>query len=412
MDVSFGTGAYENNMKLIRVYSEPGSGTNQIGTYEAMSGKQTHVSFRTDARVPAPQSTDHFFIVGALAAFLQGESYTHQGLVSEGLIESFRQSMETWSNWWDYRPIEITAQTGSAPNKCLKGKRSGCLMSGGVDSLFSAIQLRDEIDVFVNILHCKSEQPNSLLNRPHDDLADLAQSMDKTLLRIETNVMSAFPAIEDVWSSVSHGPCLAAVGHFLSSELSGMRISASFAHDQLQPWGSHPTTDKNFSSGGFRFEHSGAAYNRLEKHRVIADHPELLRYLSVCEQGPQAGAKINCGKCQKCLRSMITLDLLDVNVRDAPTFDWDDYDPQDLKKFLLQGHVNCSELLAFAEEIERDDIAEILRDVIAYADRYRWIVQLELYARRRFNWLVRFKPLLKRLRVAVYALMNIRPRRL
>lgn len=399
-------------MKLIRVYSDPGSGTNQVGVYEAVSGKRTRVSFRAQDSVQAPQTTDHFFIVGALAAFLQGEAYTHKGLVSEELVENFQQSMQTWSNWWDYRPIRITAQTGCAVKKTQGRTRSGCLMSGGVDSLFSAILLQDEIDVFVNILHCQDEQPNSLLNRPHDDLMALAGAMEMTLLRIETNVMTAFPEIEDVWSSVSHGPCLAAVGHFLSSELSGMIISASFAQDQLQPWGSHPATDKYFSSDSFRFEHSGVAYNRLEKHRLIARNPELLRYLSVCEKGPQPGSKINCGKCQKCLRSMITLDLLDIDVRHASTFEWDDYDPKELKKYLLQGHVNCSELLAFAEEIERDDIAEILRDVIAYAQRYNWIVQLELHARRRFNWLVKFKPLLKKMRFAVYSIMSIRPRRL
>ena len=89
-----------------------------------------------------------------------------------------------------------------------------------------------------------------------------------------------------------------------------------------------------------------------------------------------------------------------------------DYRPEQLKSFLLQGHVNSSELLAYAEEIGRDDIATVLRDVIAYSQRYRWIVNAEMFFRRRHGWLLKHKAFLKRIRLAVYAALRIRPRRL
>ena len=108
---------------------------------------------------------------------------------------------------------------------------------------------------------------------------------------------------------------------------------------------------------------------------------------------------------------MITLDLLGIERDAAPSFDWSDYDPTRLRQFLLQGHVNSSELLDYAEQIGRDDIAQILGDVIAYSKRYRWIVQLELFFRRRFRGVSKYKMVLMRLRAAVYALMNIKSRR-
>ncbi|MEL6416556.1 MAG: hypothetical protein AAFQ15_16610, partial [Pseudomonadota bacterium] len=287
----------------------------------------------------------------------------------------------------------------------------GCLMSGGVDSLFTAILPESQIGSFVNLIHCDRKDSQAHLHRQHSELTSLASLLNKDLHFVETNIMTAFQEIEDAWSSVSHGPCMAAVGHFLSSELSSLYISASFSKAQMRPWGSHPTTDKWLSSESLEFKHTGTAFNRLEKHKLIAQKPELLQYLSVCENGPQTGEVINCSNCQKCLRSMITLDLLDLDRAKAPTFAWSDYHPKKLQRFLLQGAVNCTELLSFAEQRGRDDIAEILRDVIDYSDQHRWIVRSEMFIRRRFNWLLKYKTTLKRIRAATYAVLSIRARR-
>ena len=180
---------------------------------------------------------------------------------------------------------------------------------------------------------------------------------------------------------------MAAVGHFLSAEIQELTISASFSTEQQRPWGSHPAIDPLLSSSAMAFRHQGEAYTRSEKHAEIARDPILLKHLSVCEHGPQSGAFVNCSKCQKCLRSMITLDLLDIDRAAASSFDWTDYHPAGLKRFLLPGHGNCSELLAYAEKAGRTDIAAILRDTIAYADKHHWIDEAEQILRRRYKWI-------------------------
>lgn len=398
-------------MKLVEIETVHGEGTCQIGVYRAASGQEYRVSFRNQTKIALPASNDHFFIVGALAAFLRHEPYEHLGPVSRSLFDNFLEAMSQWSEWWNHPLVDLHAEfedTASAPQN---DRKMGCLMSGGVDSLFTAKTQADKISAFVNLLHCKSDEAGSAFHPAHTDLNGLAADLDKSIYWVETNVMSEFSEIEDAWTTLSHGACMAAVGHFLSGELSGLYISASFAHDQMRPWGSHPKTDQLLSSETFQFTHLGENFNRFDKQREISASPEYLAYLSVCEHGPQSGEFINCSKCQKCLRAMITLDLLNIDRSAAPTFDWSDYRPEQLKSFLLQGHVNSSELLAYAEEIGRDDIAAVLRDVIAYSLKYRWIVKTEMFFRRRYGWLLKYKAFLKRIRFAVYAALRIRPRR-
>ncbi len=398
-------------MKLLSVDTTYTPHCMQVGQFETRSGQSISVYFGSTSPISAPARTDHFFLVGALAAFLKSEAYQHHGLVDAKLYENFHAAMRQWEDWWGHRPINISAQTVASEAASESGK-AACLMSGGVDSMFTLEQSRSEISTLINLIHARQPGEDVAALRLYDDLSKFAAKTGDTLIGVETNVMYAFREIEDAWTSVSHGLCMAAVGHFLGAEIDRLIISASFAEDQLRPWGSHPKTDPLMSSASMEYRHDGEAFTRFEKHRAIASNTTILKYLSVCERGPQAGEHINCSNCQKCLRSMITLDLLGVDRSQASSFDWSAYDPTKLSRFLLPGHVNCSELLDYAEQIGRTDIATVLQDTIAYAEKYHWIVQAELFLRRRFKWILKYKTSLKRLRAAIYGLMKIRTRRL
>lgn len=64
------------------------------------------------------------------------------------------------------------------------------------------------------------------------------------------------------------------------------------------------TESTNFFSGV-------SQYNRIERTALIAKHPETFGHLDVCIKSRNVeGEKINCSKCNKCLRTALTLDLL------------------------------------------------------------------------------------------------------
>lgn len=398
-------------MKLLSVETRAAPRLSQVGLFETRSGAQVSVYFSSTKVTKAPTHTDHFFIIGALAAYLRGEKYIHSGAVDPVLYHGFHAAMGQWDKWWRHRPINISAEIRSAHAQP-RGTGTACLMSCGVDSAFTLTQHDQSLSTLIHLIHSPRPGSDRAAHGLYETMTGFAQAMDKDLIGVETNLMTAFDEIEDSWTTISHGACMAAVGHFLSAELSELIISASFAQDQQRPWGSHPLIDPLMSSSEMAFRHEGEAYNRFEKHCEIAREPIILQHLSVCEHGPQSGAFVNCSKCQKCLRSMITLDLLEVEPSAAPSFDWSDYNPADIKRFLLPGHVNCSELLAYAEQVGRADITAILQDVIAYSEQHHWIVDAEQFVRRRFKWILKYKRALKRLRGGVYGLLNIRMRRL
>jgi hypothetical protein len=51
----------------------------------------------------------------------------------------------------------------------------------------------------------------------------------------------------------------------------------------------------------------GGRYNRVERVRKIADHPLVQRSLRVCWENPDSA--YNCGRCRKCLQTMLTLEV-------------------------------------------------------------------------------------------------------
>ena len=62
-------------MKLLSVRTVLTPDITQIGLFEAKSGQQYSVYFRSADVKTAPNRTDHFFIVGLIAAFLRGEPF-------------------------------------------------------------------------------------------------------------------------------------------------------------------------------------------------------------------------------------------------------------------------------------------------------------------------------------------------
>jgi hypothetical protein len=64
-------------------------------------------------------------------------------------------------------------------------------------------------------------------------------------------------------------------------------------------WGSHPLTDRLFSSGSFQIIHDAAQYRRDTKLKKLEQWPQAFRNLRVCWSAPRKDE--NCGRCIKCI---------------------------------------------------------------------------------------------------------------
>jgi hypothetical protein len=71
------------------------------------------------------------------------------------------------------------------------------------------------------------------------------------------------------------------------------------------PAGNHPLLDPCWSSEALEFVHDGLEATRIEKVRLIAQDERALGWLRVCVRPTEDS--LNCGRCEKCLRTMINL---------------------------------------------------------------------------------------------------------
>lgn len=64
------------------------------------------------------------------------------------------------------------------------------------------------------------------------------------------------------------------------------------------------------STESINFFSSAANLTRIERTDLISNYPSTHNHLDVCTNSQHAGTVINCSKCDKCLRTALTLDLL------------------------------------------------------------------------------------------------------
>jgi hypothetical protein len=102
-----------------------------------------------------------------------------------------------------------------------------------------------------------------------------------------------------------HGSVLASTAHALGGVLGRCVIPSTHTYAELLPWGSDPLLDPLWSTEGVEVIHDGCETTRTEKVQRLAEWPLALQHLRVC--WPDWIEEYNCGKCEKCIRTMIAL---------------------------------------------------------------------------------------------------------
>ena len=398
-------------MKLVSVESERGDLSLQSAYFEMKSKNIHRILFASERDVSLPEHCDHFFLVGAAIAFVLGEDYEQHEVVCETLLANVDALMRQWCVWYpERRQIRIAAPV--AASAAVKPGNTAAFFTGGVDSMFTAARLGGEISTLITIAHVRQDvsriRPAFDRNR---DLTAYADATGRRHLLVATNVMTEVGPFHDAWAYLAHGAGIAAAAHFLSAEVGHVQISSSRDSDHLLPWGSHPKTDPLLSSSRVSIGHFGAEFTRERKTAAIASNLDALKVLSVCDSGRLSGPYVNCSRCEKCLRTMVTLDLAGVDHETASTFDWSAYRPGLFAGILLRTanqFVLAREIVEAARRQGREDIAQPVEHAIVRSGHYRWLLVPETYLRRRARWLLRHKKALLAIRSVAYRLLRLR----
>ena len=136
-------------------------------------------------------------------------------------------------------------------------------------------------------------------------ITEVADAYGKAVLPVTTNLRELTDRLVD-WVVVYHGAALASVALALGELFEDACLAAAQTYQRIIPRGAHPLLDPLWGTETLNFGHDGLEADRLSKIRYLATAPVVLRNLRVCATGELTDA-YNCGRCEKCLRTMIGL---------------------------------------------------------------------------------------------------------
>jgi hypothetical protein len=198
-------------------------------------------------------------------------------------------------------------------------------------------------------------------------LQRIADGTNTELVVVATNLRQTRWKQAD-WTRLAHGCGLAGVALLLERRWSRVLIASTYNDDLVEPWGSHPLTDPLLSTSGTAVVHDGAEIGRVEKTRLVSESALALASLRVCWES-QSDA--NCGRCEKCYRTMTTLWLLD-RLQDCSTFPAGSFDPQRIARVYCPGWGPTAfmrEVRDLAESRGRHDVVRAIERAVARSGR-------------------------------------------
>lgn len=254
-----------------------------------------------------------------------------EGRISKRWLQNSNLFMESWRRWFPekYREIEVTADIivtaatdiGRLPHD--RETRSVAPFSGGIDATFSVLRHNPlapllgeacfpiSAAVFVHGFDIPIGA-DAVAKSAKNRLQPVLKKFKIPMIEVRTNLREVFPMD---WEHF-HGAALAGVLHQFSHIASnGLIPSAQSVDGVLSPWGTHPATDQYLSGNLMHIVHDGAGFDRLTKTSIVARDDTAVKSLRVCWEGPDLDR--NCGRCEKCLRTMMALEIAGVDTKKA-----------------------------------------------------------------------------------------------
>jgi hypothetical protein len=259
-------------------------------------------------------SADAFVAAALLPSMLQGADIEVDAryFVSTTLLGSLAELQDIFHCWNPlFRRVQIRCSV-QPPEP--RNDRVATFFSGGVDSQYTLLRQRGSIDTLITINGFDFDMAPELFSRVTARIEAFGAAYGIRTTAIETNFKS-YGRLHNLSRHVTFGSCLASVALCLG--YGRVFVPASHTYRELAPFASHPLTDRLWSNGATEIVHDGAGSARVEKLQALANDQHALDSLVVCWKSPDE----NCGRCEKCLRTMAALRLLGVSSRSLPPLD-------------------------------------------------------------------------------------------
>ena len=327
----------------------------------------------------------HAFVVGCLIPALHfGEKrLAVNEAVCPMLKEGLKTVMAVLGNWTAgvFQPLTIEARTLTHTLYADKGRHAAIFLSGGMDSLAA---LKRIVDAYPRshpgyprdalLIHgfdiggvIARGAKYHVFERAKAAMAAVAADAGLTLLPLYTNFRHLCDD-RDLWLNQFFGAVLAAVAHALAPRIDLAWLASSYDIPHLHPCGSHPLLDPEYGSHDLAIRHRDAGLSRMDKLGIVAGWDTAFQNFRVCLAN--VPDKRNCGRCEKCVRTMLELEALGL-LDKTRAFADDAVDPAWLDAFRITIRVRepfYEELIAPLRRRGRSDLAEKIEKKLAERD--------------------------------------------
>lgn len=331
MEEDFQNSLQEEEMKIINLSDSCEKDTRSISmdlVWEDSDRPEQRLYFSADgvaAELMRP-SADAFAIACLPLALVTGEKrILIEGSLCTRLRSGLNALNRVFSDWYsDIVPVRIEPQLGFTPTSPPSHRRVASLLSGGVDGLSTLRQnrldypldhpesIRACITLFgINTYDVADTGPVPERLAAFQDVIDRLKRLSEVekfqLLPVRTNIRSLGLDYKR-WTQMGFGPGHVAVTQLFQGVFDKVLVSSDGAGPNPAPSAIHPLINHWFSTAAVTIQGDQDELLRSDKVALLADWEQGRTLMQPCHYVtiPEDG-KINCGRCEKCVRTMLLL---------------------------------------------------------------------------------------------------------
>lgn len=316
-------------MSAVVEFASPGLGTPHELWFRFPEAYRTYL---TDAA--------NGFLVGLLpTAMCLGERIRVEGTVSPRLAHGLREYQQIQHAWWPdkFSIVDVEYRDLAETTRAARHGAVGCTCSGGIDSFYTLWKHGGDNEALREYRLTHSLLINGFdfdvdlkdtghFRRIFDYYQPLMKGVGVELLMSRNNLRT-FRLLGQKRAPLflSLESPIAASVLVLGDLFSRFFIpgSDSYRYESMIPKGAHPVFVHLLGTETLQMISDGADASRVEKTALVAGWPETYSRLRVCWRpaafNDTTGFVENCCRCEKCVRTMLSLDLLGALDR-FPTF--------------------------------------------------------------------------------------------
>lgn len=319
---------------------------------------------------------DAFLVASAIPAMYFGEQRIFvQGAVCPTLKYGLQSAFRWLHHWYGIGnpQIQVEGNVQHAVEPVLH-QRAASFFTGGVDSwsnlILNHLSYPPDHPGFIQdcfLVYGLQRVKRHNFERAVKEFKQLESAAQVRFIPVYTNIYSHIIDRDThykFWQEAYNGPALVAIAHALANRYSAVSIASGNDIPNLVPLGTHPLLDPYLSSHRLRITHDGITHSRLDKTRLITQSDVALQNLRVCDMPNIPGDRQNCGQCEKCVRTTVTLEALGALER-TQAFPYQRLSRQTLAQKCYIKHSGIAmiygQLIPELDARGRSDLAEVLR---------------------------------------------------